>query len=232
MTITAIIPAAGRGTRMGAPVAKQFLELKGKPILHYTLEVFERCGVVDSVVLVVPESDVESARRDWNKPGRCVRGVVAGGAQRQDSVWNGLHALDPDTEIVIVHDGVRPFVTEAILRNSVETAREFGAALAAVPVSDTLKQADSEHWVTRTVDRRGLWRVQTPQTFRLPLLIEAFEKAYADSYYGTDEGSLVEYLGQPVKIVEGSELNIKITRREDLALGEMILESRTPRPNG
>lgn len=223
MKVSAIIPAAGQGTRMGAHVPKQFLLLKGKPILHYTLLAFERAATVDSVILVVPESDLDSTRAEWLKKREIVRQVIAGGEKRQDSVYNGFMALEEDTDIVIVHDGVRPFVSEEMLDESVAAAKRYGAAITAVPVSDTVKKVDAEGLVSHTVDRNGLWRVQTPQTFQYALLRQAFEKAIEDSYYGTDEGSLIEYLGEPVKIIAGSELNIKITRKEDLILGEGIL---------
>lgn len=220
MKVCAIIPAAGQGTRMGGPVAKQYLCLNGKPILHHTLAAFAKCGWVGSVILVMPEKDVEAGRAEWMKqPGIA---VVAGGAKRQDSVYCGFKALDADTEIVIVHDGVRPFVTPQMIRQTVDAARQHGAAITAIPVSDTIKQVTSGGLVERTVDRDGLWRVQTPQAFRYGVLREALEKASADAFYGTDEGALVEHIGKEVKVVPGSELNIKITRPEDLVLGGCI----------
>lgn len=222
MKVCAIIPAAGQGTRIGGPVPKQFLRLNGKPILHHTLAVFENCGLVESVILVMPEKDVEAGRAEWLKQPGIVRNVVAGGVKRQDSVYNGFKALDTDTEIVIVHDGVRPFATPQMIRQTVEAASQHGAAITAIPVSDTLKQVTSAGLVERTIDRDGLWRVQTPQAFRYDVLQIAFEKAFAESFYGTDEGALIEYIGKQVKVVAGSELNIKITRPEDLILGSCI----------
>ena len=145
-----------------------------------------------------------------------------GGQQRQDSVFKGFHALEESTDIVVVHDGVRPFTTNQMIADTVRMAVRHGAAITAVPVSDTIKKV-ADGFVERTISRNGLWRVQTPQAFQYGLLQKAFEKAVADSYYGTDEGALVEYLGRPVKIVSGSELNIKITRKEDLILGEILL---------
>lgn len=222
MKISAIIPAAGQGVRMGGAVPKQFLELHGKPILHHTLHAFEKCGMVGSVILVAPGKDVEPARREWLGRSTIVKQVVPGGEKRQDSVYEGFKALATDTEIVIVHDGVRPFINRRMIRESVEAAREHGAAITAIPVSDTIKRVDRAGFVEHTVDRAGLWRVQTPQVFRYDLLRQALEKAFADSYYGTDEGSLIEYIGKAVKIVNGSELNIKITTPEDLILAEKI----------
>jgi len=222
MKVGAIIPAAGRGTRTGAAMPKQFLELRGKPLIHHTLKVFSHCEAIDYVVLVIPQIDVDESGDDWLNGYEIVRKVVVGGQQRQDSVYNGFLALEGSTEIVVVHDGVRPFTTPQMIADTVGTAKHHGAAITAIPVCDTIKKV-SDGFVERTVPRNGLWRVQTPQAFRYEILQKAFEKATADSYYGTDEGALVEYLGGQVKIVSGSELNIKITRTEDLILGESLL---------
>jgi len=208
---------------MGSSTPKQYLLLNGQPILHHTLMAFETCGLVDSVTLVVPKNDLEPAQKKWDY--KIVQNIVEGGKERQDSVYNGLKAIPADTDIVIVHDGVRPFVTPDMIGRSIEAAQEFGAAITAIPVSDTIKQVDSEEFVIRTVDRNGLWRMQTPQTFQYAILDEAFKIAVTDSYYGTDEGSLLEHAGKKLKIIMGSELNIKITRQEDLVLGEGILNS-------
>ena len=222
MKVGAIIPAAGRGKRIGASVPKQFLEIQGKPLLHHTLTVFASCKLIDYVVLVMPRADVDEMGEDWLNKYEIVREVVVGGEQRQDSVYNGFNSLEEGTDIVVVHDGVRPFTTPQMIIATVEAAQQHGAAITAIPVSDTVKQA-ADGFVKQTVPRDGLWRVQTPQAFQRGLLQQAFKKAKKDSYYGTDEGSLVEYLGERVKIVPGSELNIKITRKEDLVLGESLL---------
>jgi len=225
MKISAIIPAAGQGARMGSSTPKQFLLLQGKPILHHTLQAFTASGHVDAVILVVPEKEFEAAESQWLQGHDIVKKIVVGGKERQDSVYNGFCALDRDTDVVLVHDGVRPFVTPDMIRRSIEAADRYGAAIAAVPVNDTIKLSDAEGFVEKTVDRSGLWRVQTPQAFQYAVLAQAFQKAVRDSYYGTDEGSLLEYAGKKVKIIEGSEMNIKITRKEDLILGEAILNS-------
>jgi len=222
MKVGAIIPAAGRGKRIGASVPKQFLEIQGRPLLHHTLTVFASCKLIDYVVLVMPRADVDEMGEDWLNKYEIVREVVVGGEQRQDSVYNGFNSLEEGTDIVVVHDGVRPFTTPQMITATVEAAQQHGAAITAIPVSDTVKQA-ADGFVKQTVPRDGLWRVQTPQAFQCGLLQQAFKKAKKDSYYGTDEGSLVEYLGERVKIVPGSELNIKITRKEDLVLGESLL---------
>jgi len=222
MKVGAIIPAAGRGKRIGASVPKQFLEIQGRPLLHHTLMVFASCKLIDYVVLVMPPADVDKMGEDWLNKYEIVRKVVVGGEQRQDSVYNGFSSLEKGTDIVVVHDGVRPFTTPQMITATVEAAQQHGAAITAIPVSDTVKQA-ADGFVKQTVSRDGLWRVQTPQAFQCGLLQQAFKKAKKDSYYGTDEGSLVEYLGERVKIVPGSELNIKITQKEDLVLGESLL---------
>ena len=222
MKVGAIIPAAGRGTRIGTAVPKQFLELQGEPLLHHTLTVFASCELIDYVILVIPRIDADEAGKDWLNKYEIVREVVVGGEQRQDSVYNGFNSLEESTEIVVVHDGVRPFTTPQMIAATVKEAGQHGAAITAIPVSDTIKQA-ADGFVERTVPRDGLWRVQTPQAFQYDLLQKAFEKAKEDSYYGTDEGALIEYLGKRVKIVSGSELNIKITRKEDLILCESLL---------
>jgi 2-C-methyl-D-erythritol 4-phosphate cytidylyltransferase len=222
MKVSAIIPAAGLGLRMGSNIPKQFLLLDGKPILHHTLSVLDQCSVVDEIVLVVSEKEIGKGQQQIQDFHPKVAKVIAGGKERQDSVYNGLQSLDSETDIVVVHDGVRPFVSADLIRETVEAARNFGAAITAIPVSDTIKKVNEEGLVERTIDRGGLWRVQTPQTFQFSLLKEAFAKALSDKFYGTDEGSLIEHLGRDVKVVPGSEFNIKITRSEDLILGERI----------
>jgi 2-C-methyl-D-erythritol 4-phosphate cytidylyltransferase len=177
---------------------------------------------VDEIILVVSEKEIGKAQQQIQDSHPKVAKIIMGGEERQDSVGNGLESLDSETDIVVVHDGVRPFVTPDLIRETVEAARDFGAAITAIPVSDTIKKVNEEGLVERTVDRCGLWRVQTPQTFQVSLIKEAFAKAQADNYYGTDESSLIEYLGREVKVIPGSEFNIKITRSEDLVLGEKI----------
>jgi len=213
---------------MGGTVPKQFQALRGQPILQYTLQRFQESGLIDSLILVVPEKELENTRAEWLGKPPLVQQVVVGGEKRQDSVFNGYQALAKDTDIVLVHDGVRPFLSQGMIQETIHCAEKFGAAITAIPVNDTLKQVDSSGLVQRTVDRDGLWRVQTPQAFRYDLLGEAFCKAQRESFYGTDEGALIEYLGQEVRVVDGSEWNLKITRPEDLVLGESIVEKMFP----
>ena len=228
MSVCAVVPAGGTGTRMGGTVPKQFLELNGKPILYYTLKTLQDCGIISELILVVPEKEYDNACTDWLGKPEIVTKVVVGGKKRQDSVYNGFCELSQQTEIVLVHDGVRPFLSHQMIQESVDAAREYGAAITAIPVNDTIKRVDDSGLVSQTVDREGLWRVQTPQVFRYELLQEAFKKANSEKFYGTDEGTLIEHLGKPVKVVEGSEQNIKITRPEDLRLSEIFISKAFP----
>jgi 2-C-methyl-D-erythritol 4-phosphate cytidylyltransferase len=228
MSVCAVVPAGGTGTRMGGTVPKQFLELDGKPILYYTLKTLQDCGIISELILVVPEKEYDNTCTDWLGKPEIVTKVVVGGEKRQDSVFNGFCELSPQTEIVLVHDGVRPFLSHQMIQESVDAAREYGAAITAIPVNDTIKKVDDSGLVSKTVDREGLWRVQTPQVFRYELLEEAFKKANSEKFYGNDEGTLIEHLGKPVKVVEGSEQNIKITRPEDLRLSEIFISKAFP----
>ena len=228
MSVCAVVPAGGAGTRMGGTVPKQFLELNGKPILYYTLKTLQDCGIISELILVVPEKEYVNACADWLAKPEIVTKVVIGGEKRQDSVYNGFCEVSPQTEIVLVHDGVRPFLSRRMIQESVDVAREYGAAITAIPVYDTIKRVDTSGLVSQTVDREGLWRVQTPQVFRYELLKDAFKKANSEKFYGTDEGTLIEHLGKPVKVVEGSEQNIKITRPEDLRLSEIFISKVLP----
>jgi len=228
MSVCAVVPAGGTGTRMGGTVPKQFLELNGKPILYYTLKTLQDCGIISELILVVPEKEYDNACTDWLGKPEIVTKVVVGGKKRQDSVYNGFCELSPQTEIVLVHDGVRPFLSHQMIQESVDAAREYGAAITAIRVNDTIKKVEDSGLVSKTVDRDGLWRVQTPQVFRYELLEEAFKKANSEKFYGTDEGTLIEHLGKPVKVVEGSEQNIKITRPEDLRLSEIFISKAFP----
>ena len=223
MSVCAIVPAGGSGTRMGGTVPKQFQSLKGKPILYHTIKTLQNCETISEIILVVPEKEYETANIDWLRKLEIVKKVVIGGEKRQDSVYNGFCEVSQDSEIVLVHDGVRPFLSQKMIADSIDAAREYGAAITAIPVHDTIKRVDTSGLVSQTIDREGLWRVQTPQAFRYSLLLDAFNKAKSENFYGTDEGALIEHLGEPVKIVEGLEQNIKITRPEDLELSKAFI---------
>ena len=205
---------------MGGVAPKQFLEIQGKPLLIFTLDKFERCLEIHRVILVVPQDHIETARAMTERWGmNKVDKVIAGGAERQDSVANGLRELPEECEIVIVHDGVRPFVSISKIQEVVAAAREKGAAILAVPGKDTAKRG-RDRCVEETLERDSLWAVQTPQGFRTDWIKTAYERARQDGYSGTDDAALLERCGYRVTIVEGEERNVKITSPEDLAWAE------------
>ena len=224
-----LIPAAGRGERFGRPINKVFTEVAGKPILAHTLSVFEACDAVGEIILVVGSHELEVAGELVGHFGfKKVRDIVSGGEQRQDSVRNGLEKVNFD--IVAIHDAARPMVTCEIIEASIEEARRSGACIAAVPVIDTIKSASADKTVRDTIDRSNLYAVQTPQTFQTKVIRAAYERAYADGFYATDDAALVERLERKVTIVPGSYDNIKITTPSDLELASRKLgggETRT-----
>lgn len=220
-----IIVAAGKGSRMGTAESKQYLQLGQKPILVHTLQLFQNIHEVNEIILVVGGNDVDRCTGyvqayDLSK----VTHVLAGGAERQDSVRQGLAALAKDTAWVLVHDGVRPFVTREHVFGCLAKAQDQHAAVLAVPVKDTIKIVDTEKRIQSTPDRRSLWAIQTPQAFRLSLLQEAHDRALQEGFMGTDDAMLVERIGTTVHVVEGDYYNIKITTPEDLPWAEWILQ--------
>ena len=228
MKTVAIIPAGGAGRRFNAGKAKQYLSLNGLPVLVHALKVFEQAEDIDEIILVVPESDVQAVRENiiiQNNLGKVAK-IVAGGATRQDSVRNGIAAVEGPCDIVVVHDGVRPFVTVEMIKRAVGAARQFQAAVIGVPAKDTIKEAEADDFVVKTVPRQNLWITQTPQVFRFDILQKAYEAARRDNYCGTDDASLVERIGVKVKMISGSYENIKITTPEDLVVAEALLKNR------
>jgi 2-C-methyl-D-erythritol 4-phosphate cytidylyltransferase len=227
MKTVAIIPAAGTGKRMESGVSKQYLALGGVPILVHTLRAFERARSVDAVFLIVPAGDMDAVRRDMVDPHGLVkvRKILPGGKERQDSVRAGIDALGEETEIVVIHDAVRPFITGELIGMSVEGGREFGAVSLGVPVKDTVKSVKPDGWVERTMERSKLWLTQTPQAFRREIIQEAYRRAFADGVYATDDASLVERIGIRVRMIPGTYENIKITTPGDLAMGAVIIGS-------
>lgn len=224
--VIAIIPAAGSGTRLEGRIKKQFLPLKGKPIIIHTLQRFEHCAEVDEIVVAVPESDIVEIEQLISRYRvHKVSKAIIGGQKRQDSVHQALKRISArDSDILIVHDGVRPFVETKKISQVIKACKEFDAAVLAVQPKDTIRRSSGGGFFDQTLDRTALWLVQTPQAFRAKLLTKAFEKAYNDKFYSTDEAALVERLGIKVRIVEGSYDNIKITTREDLEFGSLIFE--------
>jgi 2-C-methyl-D-erythritol 4-phosphate cytidylyltransferase len=225
--ITAIVPAAGIGLRMGNTTPKPYLLLGGKPILAHTLGIFEKIKEIQEVILVVHPDELDYCQEKVISPYgfKKVLRLVPGGKERQDSVYNALKALkdEDELEIILVHDGVRPFVTPEQVCRVIQAARSHGAAVLGLPAQDTLKIVSAEGQIRQTLERQDVWQIQTPQAFQAALLRRAFTEAYSRNFYGTDEASLAEQLQQPVVVVPGSPLNQKITTPEDLALAEAIL---------
>ncbi len=232
MKSTAIITAAGYGRRMGGQKKKQFLLLGGVPILVHTLEKFQSSNLINDIILIAPNEDIEFCKKEFLLKYNFtkLKKIVSGGEKRQDSVSNGLKKVSHDTEIIVVHDGVRPFISSRLLETSIKEAIKKGAAVVAIPVKDTLKKISAKKisaqgMLGNGLNRGSFWRIQTPQVFKKEILIHAFEKARQDDFYGTDESSLVARIGNSVHIVKGSELNIKITTPEDIILAESIFHS-------
>ncbi len=210
---------------MGQKIPKQFLEIDGKPILFYTLEKFEMCDSVNEIILIVPEPFLQDTEKDVESWAfKKVRQIVAGGKERQDSVQNGLNVLSSETNIVLIHDGVRPFVRTQKIKSIIEATKEHGAAILAVPSKNTIKKVE-DGWVRSTLDRNVLWQVQTPQGFKKDILLNAFDNARQKGVYGTDDAMLVEASGHPVKVVEGDEQNIKITCPNDLLMANTWIKA-------
>lgn len=224
MNTYAVIPAAGLGKRFGAQ--KQFLELAGKPVLIHTLQAFEETPSVTGICIAVPQAEIDSVREMVAKYGiKKVVKVVAGGKERQDSVRLGFEALPP-CDVVVVHDGVRPLVTQAIIERTIQGAETVGGCVAALPIKETTKRVNADRSISETVDRESLWSIQTPQAFQAALFKKAVEKSVKDGFLGTDEAMLVERLGEKVQVVEGSPYNIKVTVPEDLKIAEAFLKLR------
>lgn len=228
----ALIPAAGRAVRFGGAVGnKIFAVLGGRPVLYWTAQAFAAHPQIDGIVVVAGPSEVSRCREALAGVGK-VLAVVAGGQTRQESVAIGLFTLggDPD-DLILVHDAARPLVSAAVIDRCLDGAQQFGNAVAALPVTDTLKAADDALIVQRTVDREGLWAMQTPQVFPLATLFEAYSAARTMGWTGTDEAALVEqFSDEPVHLVRGDPANLKITHSEDLALAEALWQSRHPVP--
>jgi 2-C-methyl-D-erythritol 4-phosphate cytidylyltransferase len=222
LKLAVIIPAGGVGTRFGGRLPKQFVRLRRASILTETVGHFTRHPAVTAIVVAAPEIHVERTRRALAPIGRRARvTVVQGGGMRQDSVWFALQAVPRDADIIIVHDAVRPLITRALIDAVVTTGAEAGAAICALPITETVKRVRQDV-VETTLDRSELWAVQTPQAFRAPLLREAHEKARRDGVVGTDDAMLVERLGHPVRVVRGLAENVKITTPEDLRRARLI----------
>jgi 2-C-methyl-D-erythritol 4-phosphate cytidylyltransferase len=229
---SAIIVAAGRGTRMGPGVDKLFLEAAGQPIIAHTWRRFDSLAELDEVLLVVredlrPAFNDLAAKAGFRKPFR----LINGGAERQDSVWNGLAALAADCDVVAIHDGARPCATAGLIRATLGAARQTGAAVAAQRVFDTIKESDDGRTITGHLDRSRLWSVQTPQTFRVAVIRRAIATAKERGLTLTDDTAACELIGQPVQLVESTSPNPKVTVPADLPYIELLLGDAPPKPD-
>lgn len=216
--VAAIIPCAGQGKRMGSKVSKPYIDIGGRPLVTYTLDVFQNHPYIDTIIMVVRKEELEYCRENIvNKHSFTkVKAVVTGGKERQDSISLGISLLDKETEWVVVHDGVRPLITKEILARALEKAWKKGSAVVGVPVKDTIKKVNDDLSVSETPERKTLWQVQTPQIFRKDTLLRAYEQASLNNWQVTDDASLVEKLGEKVYMVEGEYTNIKVTTPEDI----------------
>jgi 2-C-methyl-D-erythritol 4-phosphate cytidylyltransferase len=237
--IAAIVPAAGLGRRFGAGENKSLYEFMGKPLVVWALQALQSVDEIGEIIPVVKEEDLRTAadlveRYKISK----VRRIVPGGRERQDSIYNGLWALDKETSIVVIHDGARPLVDSLLIKNSISALDTFDGIVAGVPVKDTIKEVKAKgQWakdngredeliVRSTLNRDVLWAVQTPQTFRYAKIREAHGKAHDEGFYATDDAALIEHYGGCVRIIQGSYLNLKITTLEDVDIAETLYRRR------
>jgi 2-C-methyl-D-erythritol 4-phosphate cytidylyltransferase len=228
--VIAVIVAGGKGVRMGEAVKKQYLDINGMPILSATLQKFDRCTLIDDIILVVPKNDIPYCQENIIDPFGFVHDIVLvkGGRLRQDSVLNGLNRIRDYKEsghdpVVLVHDGVRPFVTDTFIKTVIQGGQRHGACIPGIRIVDTVKQTSQNGTVKKTLDREALIAVQTPQAFLFSVLINAYESAVKTGYTGTDDASLVEKIGKPVQIIGGIKENIKITTPQDLAYARYFI---------
>lgn len=224
--VIAIIPAAGSGTRMGLAKAKQFMDLCGKPILAVTLSHFQECSLVDRIVVAVSRGDVDYCRReivDRYELSKVYK-VIAGGKRRQDSVRKGIEAIEDSCRLVLIHDGARPLVTTGLIEKVIKAAKDFRAVITGLPVKETVKEIDGKGRVLRSIDRRDLWLIQTPQVFRWEDIHLAHQKTMKHGWdEATDDAFLIEKMGIPVKIIKGEDDNIKITTPQDLDIARFLI---------
>ena len=224
--VYAIIVAAGKGIRMSDSVRKQYIALDGIPMLSRTLGVFNRCDLIDRIIVTVPEDDIDFCRHEIIPAANMEKEpiLVIGGARRQDSVYSSLKTIETDDGVVLIHDGVRPFVNPQHLVACIKGAQEHGACILGIPAFDTVKHVNAKNEIVQTQKRDTLWLAQTPQAFQLQLIKKAHEIAKQKGFMGTDDASLVERLGGVVKIIPGSRSNIKITNQEDLRLAQALIQ--------
>ncbi|MDU2266516.1 2-C-methyl-D-erythritol 4-phosphate cytidylyltransferase [Clostridium celatum] len=223
--ISAIILAGGKGKRMGASVSKQFIELKGKPIIYYTIKKFEENKNIDNIVVVLPPDEVSYFKEEiLKKYSLKIDKIVLGGTERQDSVYNALKSIaDTETDIVLIHDGARPFISNRIINDGIKYANEYGAAAPGVMPKDTIKVKNENNFSINTPDRSSLVAIQTPQVFKYKEILKCHEKVKVNKEVVTDDTMVVEKYGYKVYLYKGEYTNIKVTTPEDLILGEMLI---------
>lgn len=227
--VSVIIAAAGMSNRMGSKINKQFLLIDNKPILAHSIDAFNGLKFIDEIIVVLKEEEVEYCRKEivyryrFNK----VSKIVRGGKERQDSIYNGILSLNRETDIVLTHDGARPFIKRKAIIKGIQGAIDYGACVIGVPLKDTIKVIDDNDIVHHTPNRSLLWAAQTPQCFQVDLLKEGYDYAMSEGIIGTDDSSLVEKKGYPVKMLMGNYDNIKITTPEDLVIAESFLKRNT-----
>lgn len=222
--VTVIIVAAGKGRRMGADTPKQYLTVDGKVILDKTIEQFEKSSIIDNIILVINKEDMESVKKNMCYDRPRVNKIVAGGTERINSVYNGLQSIDDEMKdgIVLIHDGVRPFISQKLINNCVETAYEKGACVPVLDLVDTIKEITKTSYVKKTVDRSKYKAVQTPQAFCYEIIKKCYDMAIEDEINVTDDSTIVENYGYKVKAIAGLQKNIKITTQFDLRVAELI----------
>lgn len=224
--VSVIVAAAGMSNRMGSKINKQFIDIDNKPVLAHTLKKFEESSYIDEIILISKEEEVEYCRKEIVKKYdfKKIKKIIKGGKERQDSVYNGILALNERCDIVLTHDGARPFVRKENIEDGIRGVLEHGACVIGVPVKDTIKVIDEEENIHHTPKRSMLWAAQTPQCFWKRLLQKGYEYAIDEGIIGTDDSSLVEKAGYNVKMIMGNYDNIKITTPEDLVIAESLLE--------
>ena len=228
MRVEVIIAAGGTGRRFGEGQPKQFYLLKGKPILSWAIGRFEECVLVDRIILAVPRGMGKYTRQHVLSPFgyKKVKTVVEGGKERRDSVLQGLNMLETDTDTVLVHDGVRPIISEELIRKVIQATQRWEAVVPGLPLRETIKQVGRDNLVSWTLDRKSIYLIQTPQGFKKDLICRAYAQVKKRGWVASDDATLVEKLGVKVKMIPGEETNIKITSPQDLVLSELFLEDR------
>lgn len=223
---TVIIPAAGKGKRMGSSISKQYLMINNKPILVHTIEVFEKCKEITNIILVVGKGEITYCENLIKEYGfNKIVDIIEGGKERQDSVYKGIKMLPDETDIVLIHDAARPLINVTDIKNTIMCAKESEACVLGVKVKDTIKVVDNDKNIIDTPNRIGLWSIQTPQVFKKELITLVHDLASKEKFIGTDDSMLVEkYADKKVKIVEGSYSNIKITTKEDIIFAQSIID--------